>query len=237
VVAILIDRSVLSPSSSSRSYAVVATMALLDPPGRLQPEVALNLVRNLLGWGVSASLLAATSPPGSSCSLSPTSLAVWRCRFRLSSCCCWRSLASNLNMLHPASSFRRPSSPTSTGCPWRRRSFPLLPPAFGGKDVHQPHEGGQRAELRPHPSCPQLFGVGSEPCCGSISLALMASVPPPKPPPATKRSVAARPPHGRRSRRAQVRRTRSTPCAAGHRRPRRSDATRGGHTRRRTPWR
>jgi hypothetical protein len=26
---------------------------------------------------------------------------------------------------------------------------------------------------------PQLFGVGSEPCCGSISLALMASVPPP----------------------------------------------------------
>jgi hypothetical protein len=28
-------------------------MALLDPPERLQPEVALNLVRNLLGWGVS----------------------------------------------------------------------------------------------------------------------------------------------------------------------------------------
>jgi hypothetical protein len=24
---------------------------------------------------------------------------------------------------------------------------------------------------------PQLFGVGSEPCCGSISLALMASMP------------------------------------------------------------
>jgi hypothetical protein len=29
-------------------------MALLDPPERLQPEVALNLVRNLLGWGVLA---------------------------------------------------------------------------------------------------------------------------------------------------------------------------------------
>jgi hypothetical protein len=28
-------------------------MALLDPPERLQPEVALNLVRNLLGWGAS----------------------------------------------------------------------------------------------------------------------------------------------------------------------------------------
>jgi hypothetical protein len=26
---------------------------------------------------------------------------------------------------------------------------------------------------------PQLFGVGSKPCCGSISLALMALVPPP----------------------------------------------------------
>jgi hypothetical protein len=29
-------------------------MALLDPPVRLQPEVALNLVRNSLGWGVLA---------------------------------------------------------------------------------------------------------------------------------------------------------------------------------------
>jgi hypothetical protein len=54
VVAILIARSALSPSSSPRSYVVVATMALLDPPECLQPEVALNLVRNLLGWGVSA---------------------------------------------------------------------------------------------------------------------------------------------------------------------------------------
>jgi hypothetical protein len=40
VVAILIARIALSPSSSPRSYAVVATMALLDPPERLQPEVA-----------------------------------------------------------------------------------------------------------------------------------------------------------------------------------------------------
>jgi hypothetical protein len=29
-------------------------MVLLDPPERLQPKVALNLVRNLFGWGVSA---------------------------------------------------------------------------------------------------------------------------------------------------------------------------------------
>jgi hypothetical protein len=44
--------SALSPSSSPRFYVVVAAMALLDPPERLQPEVALNLVRNPLGWGV-----------------------------------------------------------------------------------------------------------------------------------------------------------------------------------------
>ena len=52
MVAILI--SALSPSSSPRSYVVVAAMALLDPPERLQPEVALNLVCNPLGWGVLA---------------------------------------------------------------------------------------------------------------------------------------------------------------------------------------
>jgi hypothetical protein len=121
-------------------------------------------------------LLTAISPPESLCSLSLTSPAGWRCRFRLSSCCCWRGLASNLSTSRPASSFRRPSSPTSTGCPWGRRSFPLLPPAFGGKDVHQPCEGGQQAELWLHPSRPQIFGVGSEPCCGSISSAWMASV-------------------------------------------------------------
>ena len=54
MVAILITRSALSPLSSSRSSAAVATVALLDPPERFQPEVALNLVRNLLGWGVPA---------------------------------------------------------------------------------------------------------------------------------------------------------------------------------------
>jgi hypothetical protein len=51
VVAILITRSTLSLLSSPRSSATVAAMALLNPPERLQPEVALNLVRNLLGWG------------------------------------------------------------------------------------------------------------------------------------------------------------------------------------------
>jgi hypothetical protein len=51
VVAVFITRSALSLLSSPHSCAAVAAMALLDPPERLQPEVALNLVRNLLGWG------------------------------------------------------------------------------------------------------------------------------------------------------------------------------------------
>jgi hypothetical protein len=124
-------------------------------------------------------LLTATLPLESLCSSSPTSPTGWRCRFRLSSCCCWRGLASNLNTLRPASSFRQPSSPTSARCPWGRRFFPLLPLAFGGKDVHQPCEGGKRAELRLQLSCLHLHGVGSKPYYGSIYLALMASVLPP----------------------------------------------------------
>jgi hypothetical protein len=57
-------------------------------------------------------------------------------------------------------------SPPLASRPWGQRFFPLLPPAFGGKDVHQPCEGGKRAELRLHLPRP-------------ISLALMALVPPP----------------------------------------------------------
>jgi hypothetical protein len=70
----------------------------------------------------------------------------------------------------------------------------LLPPAFGFKDVHQPCGGGERVELRLHLSRElhqclmvhrhelvylQPHGVGSESSYGSISLVLMASVPPP----------------------------------------------------------
>jgi hypothetical protein len=165
------------------------------------------------------SLLSATFPPKSLCSLFPNSPAGWLYRSHLSSCSCWRGLASSLYPWRPASSFRRSSSPTSAGCLWRRRSFPLLPPAFGGKDDHQPREGGQRAEPRLHPLCPQLFGVGSEPCCGSISLALMALVPPPMLPPADKWGVVVRPPHGRRSRRAQIRHIHGVHCIAGRTAP------------------
>jgi hypothetical protein len=106
------------------------------------------------------SFLSATFMSKSLCSLFPNSQAGWLYRSHLSSCSCWRGLASSLYPWRPASSFRRPSSPTSARCPWRRRSFPLLPPAFGGKDDYQPHEGGQRDESRLHPSRPPTLWGG-----------------------------------------------------------------------------
>jgi hypothetical protein len=69
------------------------------------------------------------------------------------------------------------------------------------------------------PRAPNFFGVGSEPCCGSIFLALMALAPPPTLPPAAEWGVAVRPPHGQWSRRVQVHRICSVPCAAGHAAP------------------
>jgi hypothetical protein len=47
----------------------------------------------------------------------------------------------------------------------------------------------------------------------------MVLVLPPTPPPTAKRGVAVCPPHGRRSRRAQVHHIRGVPCAAGHTAP------------------
>jgi hypothetical protein len=44
--------------------------------------------RHSSGGSRTASLPSVTSPPGSSCSSSPTSLAGWRYRSRYSSCCC-----------------------------------------------------------------------------------------------------------------------------------------------------
>jgi hypothetical protein len=189
--------------------------------------------RYLPGGLVLRSLLSATFLPKSLCSLFPNSLVGRFCRSHLSSCNCWRGLAPILYPWRPTSAFRWSLSPTSTRCPWRRRSFPLLPPSFGGKDDHRPREGGQWAKLWLHPTSPQFFGVGSEPCCGSISLALMVLVPPPMLPPTAKRGVAVRLPQGRWSHRAQVCRIRGipTPPAALLRR------CPGGRTRRQTPWR
>jgi hypothetical protein len=192
-----------------------------------------GMCRFLLGGLVLVSLFSATFPPKSLCSLFPNSPAGWLCRSHLSSCSYWRGLASSLYLWRPASYFRRPSSPSSARCPWRRCSFPLLPPAFGGKDDHQPREGGQRDEPRLHPSRPQLIGVGSELCCGSISLALMALVPPPTLSPAAKRAWLSvhRTGDGRAMRRSATSVASPAPPAALLRcRP-------VGRTRRRTPWR
>jgi hypothetical protein len=65
------------------------------------------------------------------------------------------------------------------------------------------------------PRAPQYLGVGSEPCCVSISLDLMALVSPPTLSPAADRGMAVRPPHGRRSRRAQVRHIHDVPRVVG----------------------
>jgi hypothetical protein len=89
--------------------------------------------RYLPGGLVLVSLFSATSLPKSLCSLFPNSLAGWLCQSHISSCSCRRGLASSLYPWCPASSFRRPPSPTFAGCPWRRRPFPLLPPAFEGE--------------------------------------------------------------------------------------------------------
>jgi hypothetical protein len=188
----------------------------------------------LLEGSVSVSVLTVTSPPESLCSSSPNSLAGWRCRSRLSSCCCWGGLASSFYTLRPASSFRRPSSPTSAGYPWRQRSFPLLPPAFKGKDVHQPREGGQRAEPRLHPSRPptlwggkqavlrlHLFGFDGFGAASNAASRRQAE----RGFPSTARAMVtpcAGPPHPQRRRPLQATLLRRCP---------------GGRTRRRTPWR
>jgi hypothetical protein len=86
---------------------------------------------------------------------------------------------------------------------------PLLPPAFG--------EGCSPALRRRRTSATRgRPATGAISCSVSGLLGWMALVPPPTLPPATKWGGAVRPSHGRRSRRAQVRRTRSVPCASGH---------------------
>jgi hypothetical protein len=202
VVAILI--SALSPSGSPRSYAVVASMALLDPPERLQPEVALNLVRNPLGWGVLAfagRIRVGVSPHGYLStgefvffvSKLPSGLALPIPSFFV-------LLLEGLGLqpLHVTPCFILQAAIIAylRGMSMEATLLHASSSRIRGKDDHQPREGGQWAEPRVHPSRPQLFRVGSESCCGSISLALKASVPPPTLPLAAKRGMAARPPHG-----------------------------------------
>jgi hypothetical protein len=87
---------------------------------------------------------------------------------------------------------------------------PLLPPAFGGEGCSPALRRRRTSATRGRPA------AGAVSCRVSGSLAWMALVSPPTLPPAVKWGMAIRPPHGRRSHRAQVRRIRSVPCAASH---------------------
>jgi hypothetical protein len=137
---------VLSPLSPLRLcctrisllFATVAAMASLVHPKHYQTERRLDTVRRLLGWSapsharrirVGASPLA-NSPSGSSCSLSPTSRAGWRCRSPPSSCYCWRILVSSSSTSHPTPSLRRPSLLTCARCSWGWRRALLSSATF-----------------------------------------------------------------------------------------------------------
>jgi hypothetical protein len=72
----------------------------------------------LPGGSGPAPLPSAISPLGSLCSSFPISSAGWRCRFRCSSCCYWRSSGFNSSTSHPTSFSRWPSLSTSVRCLW-----------------------------------------------------------------------------------------------------------------------
>jgi hypothetical protein len=70
------------------------------------------------------------SPPGSLCSLSPTSRAGWRCQSHPSSCYCWRISVSSSSTSHLTPSFRRPSSLICVRCSWGWHRAPLSSAIF-----------------------------------------------------------------------------------------------------------
>jgi hypothetical protein len=151
-VAILITRSALSPLSSPRSSAVVAAMALLDPPERLQPKVALFLVRNLPGWGVPAfarRIRVGAFPHGDLAAgeyvlFLPSGLAL-----SISSFFVLLLEELGLQPRHFTPCFILQAATIAYLCKISVGAT-LLPPAFGFKGVHQPCGGGERVELRLH---------------------------------------------------------------------------------------
>jgi hypothetical protein len=151
VVAVLI--SALSPSSPPHSYDVVAAMALPDPPERLQPEVALNLVRNPLGWGVLAfagRIRVGVSPHGDLTtgefvffvSKLPNGLVLSIPSFFV-------LLLEGLGLqpLHVTPCFILQATVIAYlhGMSMEATLLPSSSSSIPGKDDHQPREGGQRA--------------------------------------------------------------------------------------------
>jgi hypothetical protein len=133
--------------------------ALLDPPECFQSEVALNLVCNLLGWGVPVfvgTICVGASPLGD--------LAVGEFALFVSNLPCGLALPiSSFFVLLLEELGLQPQHLMphfilqAADCAYLREMFvgaTLLPPAFGRKGVVQrPSGGGKRAEMRLHLSC------------------------------------------------------------------------------------
>jgi hypothetical protein len=131
-------------------------MALLDPPECFQSEVALNLVRNLLGWGAPAfagRIHVGASPLGD--------LAAGKFVLFISNLPCGLVLPISsffvllleelgLQPQHFTPRFILQAAIITFLCEMSVGAT-LLPPAFGRKGVVQrPSGGGKRAELRLH---------------------------------------------------------------------------------------
>jgi hypothetical protein len=152
----LFTRCALSPSSSPRSSTAVAAMALLDPPECFQSEVALNLVRNLLGWGapVFAGRIRVGGSPLGELAAGEFVLFVSNllCELALPISSFFVLLLEELG-LQPQHFTPRFILQAAIFAYLYEMSVgaTLLPPAFGRKGVAQrPSGGGKRAELRLH---------------------------------------------------------------------------------------
>jgi hypothetical protein len=131
-------------------------MALLDPPECFQSEVALNLVRNLLGWGVLAfagRIYVGISPPGD---LTAGEFILFvsnlPCGLALPISSFFVLLLEELGLQpqHFTPRFIPQAAIFAYLCEMSVGAT-LLPPAYGRKGVAQrPSGGGKRAELRLH---------------------------------------------------------------------------------------
>jgi hypothetical protein len=93
---------ITKPRRRSTQCAACSGGARLRSPGGSEPALLPSVIL----------------PLGSLCSSSPISSAGWRCRFRRSSCCCWRSSDSNSSTSRPTPSSRWPFWSISVRCSW-----------------------------------------------------------------------------------------------------------------------
>jgi hypothetical protein len=111
-------------ASLLHARAATLAMASLGHPDRFQYEEALNLVRGLLGWSApglpgricAGAALLSDLTAGEFVLFTSYISCGWRCRFRPSFCCCWRSSGFSFNTSRPTSSSKQPSSSTCARC-------------------------------------------------------------------------------------------------------------------------